>query len=436
MSDILIVGGGFAGVWSAAAAARLRQQNGSDFSITLVAPGDDLIIRPRLYEPDPLRMRVPLARILEPVGVTHVPATVTGLDHARRVATVVHRSGAVDDLSYERLVIATGSSLVRPDLPGAEHLLDVDTIEAAAVLEEHIRQLPERLPGPGQYTAVVVGAGFTGLEVATELIPRLRAVADGHGAADEVRVVLVERADEVGPDLGPGPRPVVLKALDDLGVERRLGVAPQAVDPSGITLSDGSTVAARTVVWTAGMRANSLTTAIPGRHDRLGRLEVDPYLEVVGAAGVYAAGDTAVAPADPGGEHDVLQSCQYAGPLGKYAGHNVAADLLGLPRAPFDAPSYVTCLDLGPAGAVFTTGFERTVRLTGDEGKQRKRNINQKWIYPPADDAAELLRRADYRYVNRKLRTEHARGTADVANAADAAARPATASPETRSPAH
>jgi NADH:ubiquinone reductase (H+-translocating) len=405
MSDILIIGGGFAGVWSAAAAARLQRQNGPDFSITLVAPGDDLVIRPRLYEPDPLRMRVPLARILEPVGVTHLPATVTGLDPARRLAAVVHRSGEVGELSYERLVLATGSSLVRPDLPGAEHLHDVDTIEAAAALDAHIRGLPERLPEPGRYTAVVVGAGFTGLEMATELVPRLHAVADAHGAADEGRVVLVERADVVGPDLGPGPRPVILRALDDLGVERRLGVTPRAVKPSGVTLSDGSTVAARTVVWTAGMRANSLTAAIPGRHDRLGRLQVDPYLEVVGAPGVYAAGDTAVAPADPGGEHDVMQSCQHAGPLGKYAGHNVAADLLGLRRAPFEAPSYVTCLDLGPAGAVFTTGFERTVRLTGDEGKQRKRNINQKWIYPPADDASELLRRADPQFVNTSLRS-------------------------------
>jgi NADH:ubiquinone reductase (H+-translocating) len=412
MSNILIAGGGFAGVWSAAAAARVRQTNGTDFSITLVAPGDDLVIRPRLYQPNPLSMRMSLASILEPVGVTHLAATVTGLDHARRQATIVHRSGEVAELAYERLVLATGSSLVRPDLPGAEHLHDVDTIEAAAALEAHIRALPDGGPGPGQYTAVVVGAGFTGLEVATELIPRLREVADGRGAADQVRVVLVERADTVGPDLGPGPRPVILQALDDLGVERRLGIAPRVVDPSGVTLSDGSVVAARTVVWTAGMRASSLTAAIPGRHDRLGRLQVDAYLEVVGAPGVYAAGDTAVTPADPGGEHDVLQSCQYAGPLGKFAGHNVAADLLGLERAPFDAPSYVTCLDLGPAGAVFTTGFERTVRMTGDEAKQRKRNINERWIYPPAGDADALLDRADYRFVNKELRPGQARGTA------------------------
>ena len=413
MSNILIAGGGFAGVWSAAAAARVRREQGADFSITLVDPGDDLVIRPRLYEPNPERMRVPLARILDPIGVALLPGTVTDVDPERRRATIAHRSGELIKLPYDRLVVATGSSLVRPVLPGADHLHDVDTIEAARALDAHIKGLPDRPAVPGRYTAVVVGAGFTGLEVATELVSRLRAVAEARGAADEVRVVLVERADEVGPDLGPGPRPVILRALDDLGVERRLGVTPESIEPSGLTLSDGSTVPALSIVWTAGMRASALTNSIPGSLDRLGRLKVDEYLQVIGAPGVYAAGDTAAASADPEGGHDVMQSCQHAGPLGKFAGHNVAADLLGLERARFAAPPYVTCLDLGPAGAVFTTGFERTVRLTGEEGKRRKRTINQKWIYPPADDAAELLRRADHQLVNPMLRPENARSTAD-----------------------
>ncbi|MGH7870062.1 MAG: NAD(P)/FAD-dependent oxidoreductase, partial [Candidatus Dormibacteraceae bacterium] len=74
MPDILIIGGGFAGVWSAAAAARVRELARSELSITLVAPGDDLVIRPRLYEADTDTMRVQLERILEPIGVQHVPA--------------------------------------------------------------------------------------------------------------------------------------------------------------------------------------------------------------------------------------------------------------------------------------------------------------------------------------------------------------------------
>lgn len=88
-------------------------------------------------------------------------------------------------------------------------------------LEEHLRSLPEAPDGPGRWTAVVVGAGFTGLEIATELVGRLRAKAAPYGAADEVRVVLVERAQVIGEGLGAAARPVITEALDELDIERR-----------------------------------------------------------------------------------------------------------------------------------------------------------------------------------------------------------------------
>src|SRR5436309_11563712 len=125
MSDILIVGGGFAGVCGAAAAARVSALAGGDLSITLVSPGDDLVIRPRLYEPDPDRMRVPLDRVLEPIGVRRLAATVLDVDPAAHTVTALDRDGRTRALGYGRLVLATGSQLRRPDLPGADHLHDV-----------------------------------------------------------------------------------------------------------------------------------------------------------------------------------------------------------------------------------------------------------------------------------------------------------------------
>ncbi|WP_141662859.1 hypothetical protein [Streptomyces sp. Wb2n-11] len=110
--------------------------------------------------------------------------------------------------------------------------------------------------------------------------------------------------------------------------------------------------------------------------------------------GVHAAGDTAAAYAETG--HRVLPSCRHAVPLGILAGHNAAAALLGLAPAAFAPKPYVTCPDLGGAGAVFTTGWERTVRLTGPEAKARKRMITERWIHPPLDDAEEILRQADH----------------------------------------
>ncbi|MGW1886814.1 NAD(P)/FAD-dependent oxidoreductase [Streptomyces sp. NPDC001970] len=394
MKNILIIGGGFAGVWSAAGAVRAARAHGvpqSELQVTLVSSGDDLVMRPRLYEADPERMRVSLDRVLGPIGVRRIAATVTGIDTGARTVTAVDRSGRNTELSYDRLVLAAGSQLVRPSIPGSELIFDVDTLGAATSLDHHIRRLPERPAAPGRFTAVVIGAGFTGLEIATELVARLREAA---GDADDVRVVLVERADAVGPELGEGPRPEISSALSDLGVDLRLGKTVERVTESEVELSDGERLPASTVIWTAGMAASPLTRHIPGERDRLGRLHVDEYLRVQGAPEVFATGDTAAAAADA--DHKVMQSCQHATPLGKFAGHNVAADILGLDLAVFTPAEYVTCLDLGPAGAVVTTGWERTVQKTGDKGKELKRQINAEWIYPPVDDADAILELADH----------------------------------------
>ncbi|TDQ00815.1 NAD(P)/FAD-dependent oxidoreductase [Labedaea rhizosphaerae] len=384
MSEILIVGGGFAGVWSAASAAKLRAQHGlseTDLRITLISAGDDLVMRPRLYEADPDRMRVPLDRVLGPIGVRRVAGTVTGIDTAARTVTTIGRDGTPAQLTYDRLVLASGSQVVRPTLPGAEHVFDIDTLTGAAALDAHLRRLPDRPAGPGRFTAVVVGAGFTGLEIATELVGRLPA---------EGKVVLVERMDAIGPELGAGPRPAIAKALADLGVEVRLATSVDEVAGDEVRLSDGSVVPAATVVWTAGMAASPLTAFIPAARDRLGRLDVDEYLRVRGAPEVYAAGDTAAA-LSPDEGRIVLQSCQHASPQGKFAGHNVAADLLGAEQVPFQPVPYVTCLSLGPAGAVVTSGWDREVRMTGPAAKHLKNTINTEWIYPPVDDAAALF---------------------------------------------
>lgn len=194
---ILVIGGGFAGVWSAAAAARVAGMNGSAGTrpqITLVSDSDELVIRPRLYERDPGRMSVSLDRVLTPIGVERVRATVTGIDTATRTVTAVGADGAPRVMTYDRLVLAAGSHVVEPTVVGRQFLFDVDTITSADALEQHLRALPEGTTKDGTYSAVVIGAGFTGLEVATELMGRLQEFAHAKGA--RARVVLVDRAGE------------------------------------------------------------------------------------------------------------------------------------------------------------------------------------------------------------------------------------------------
>lgn len=101
MSDVLVIGGGFAGVWAAAAAARVRGlADRADLSVTLVAPGDHLVIRPRLYEPDPGQLQVSLDRVLAPVGVDRLQASVTHIDTGSHEVTTVDQTGRSRTLGY------------------------------------------------------------------------------------------------------------------------------------------------------------------------------------------------------------------------------------------------------------------------------------------------------------------------------------------------
>ncbi|MGB3356917.1 MAG: FAD-dependent oxidoreductase [Mycobacterium sp.] len=396
--NILVIGGGFAGVWSAAAATRVAQDNGTDGprpQVTLVSDSDEMVIRPRLYERDPAQMSVSLDRVLKPIGVERIRARVTGIDTTTREVTAAGVDGEPQILRYDRLVLAAGSQVLKPNLPGREFLFNVDTITSADELEQHVRALPEQPTEQGTFSAVVIGAGFTGLEVATELMGRLQQLADARNA--RARVVLVDRADEVGPQLGAGPRPYITSALERLGIEVRLGATVSEVTGAHVRLVDGEVIAASTTVWTVGMLASPLTQLIPGERDAIGRLIVDENLRVPTVPDVYAAGDTAAALVEDG--HFAMQSCQYATPSGKFAGHNVAADLLGLEPVAFAPNPYVTCLDLGPAGAVLTTGWDREIQATGSDAKALKHRINTEWIYPPVDDEETILEQADYRFT-------------------------------------
>ncbi|MFI9557165.1 NAD(P)/FAD-dependent oxidoreductase [Nonomuraea endophytica] len=368
MAHVVIIGGGFAGVWSAAGAALARAD--ADLRITLIAPNDHLVLRPRLYEPEPDLAKVELSRVLGPIGVEHLRATVSTIDTGRRVVVA---DGV--EIGYDRLVLAAGSKLVRPQgLPGAERLFDIDTLDGARRLTGHLRDLED-------YSAVVVGAGFVGLEAATALAAR-------------GRVLLVDRSQVVGHQLGPGPRAHIEAALDELGIERRLATTVTEVGDGYAVLSDGTRVAANAVVWSVGIRASELTRQISGELDHLGRVPVDRKLRALPE--VFAAGDTAAAPFDD--EHTVMQACQHATPLGRVAGYNAAADLLGRPLRDFTPAPYVTCLDLGGAGGVFTRGWDRRVMAWGAAGADIKRQINQH-IHPPVDDAERILAAADQVYL-------------------------------------
>lgn len=392
---LVIIGAGFAGMYAALSAARLRDIQGvspEKLEIALVAPEPTLVVRPRLYESKPETVTAPLLDVLKAIDVVYVRGSAEAIDSKSRTVDVATSEGTRKKLSYDRLVVATGSRLFRPNIPGlTEHSFSVDQLDDAIALDRHLHSLAGRPARNGRDTVVVAGGGFTGIETATEMPARLRAI---FGEGTKARVVIVDRNNAIAPDMGAGPRPVIEDALRKLGVETRLGAGVAALDKSGVTLSTGEHIETETVIWAAGMRAAPLTAQVPAERDNFGRLLVDRDLRVPGVAGVFATGDAAKAACDDIGNY-ALMSCQHATRMGAFAGNNAAAELLGIPTKPYHQKAYATCLDLGEAGAIFTRGWERKLELVGAEAKQTKQQINTVWIYPPRAERAAALASAD-----------------------------------------
>src|SRR5580693_4852156 len=180
LQRIVVLGAGFAGLWSAIGAARKLDElaiGPERIEVTLVDRSTYHSIRVRNYEAELDGTRVLLDDILRPIGVRRVEAEVSDIDFAHRRVIF---SGDAEPLAYDRLVLALGSRLVRPPLPGLDaYAFDVDTYDGGSRLNAHIAKLPARERTPGQWSALVVGGGLTGIETATEMPGRLRGALGG-----------------------------------------------------------------------------------------------------------------------------------------------------------------------------------------------------------------------------------------------------------------
>ncbi|KAM3554170.1 hypothetical protein ARSEF4850_006573 [Beauveria asiatica] len=385
---ILIIGTGFAGLWSALSAKRLVQihKKENDVEVVVVAPQPSLVVRPRLYQDNPSAMVHDLEPLFQAANIAFVEGFVEVIDTSKKNILFASEATGIATLAYDRLILAAGSSVVHPrGIDGlSEHAFDIDSITSASTLDLHLKNRPSLPPSRSRDTVVVCGAGFTGIELATELPSRI-------GSA--VRIVLVDEASQVGAQLGPGPRPAIARALDELGIEVKLGSAIASIDKTGVTLQSGERIDTLTAIWTAGVRATPLTQQIAQEKDRLGRVCVDATLRVPSTNDVFVTGDAAHVAADPGG-NVALMCCQHALLLGRVAGYNAAADLIQIPSMDYAQEAYNCCLDLGGRGAVICRGWQREMVLAGDVAKRVKKHINTTLIYPPTD-AAEALAAAD-----------------------------------------
>ncbi len=300
---VLVLGAGYAGLMAALRAADAA-------AVTVVAPTDAFTERVRQHERAAGRpgAALPLAPLLARRAVTHVRASATGIDTARR--TVTTDDGGVHH--YDRLVYALGS---RTRGVAGGHDGRVFTAETAAALDARLAE--------GSGRVVVVGGGATGVETAAELAGR------------PGWTVGLTTAGVVGPSLSPRGRTHVRTVLDRLGVDVTQGVAVAPGD-----------VDADVVVWTASLAASTGLAADAGLQVGAdGRLVVDAFLRSASHPDVYAAGDAAAAWSPAAGP--LRMACATALPTGTRAGRNVAAELAGREPAPLRFRYHVQCLSLG-----------------------------------------------------------------------------------------
>ncbi|WP_133902273.1 NAD(P)/FAD-dependent oxidoreductase [Actinophytocola oryzae] len=338
---VVIVGGGFAGFEAAKVLRKIVSRAGSDIEIVLVNPTDYFLYLPLLPEVaaavvDPRRVTVSLPAALP--GVRLALGSVHTVDLEGRKVAYTDPEGAERAVDYDRLVLATGSVNKLLPIPGiAEHAHGFRGVPEALYLRDHvIRQIElaaatdDAGERDARCTFVVVGAGYTGTEVAAQGPLFTAAVASRHPelAGQKIRWLLLDTAPKVLPELAPRLSRSADKVLRSRGVEVMTGDSVDEAKADGVRLKSGDFVATRTLVWCVGVRPDPLVhgTGLPTQE---GRLVTEPTLVVPGHPEVFACGDAAAVPDLTRAGHVTAMTAQHASRQGKLAGQNVFASLNG-----------------------------------------------------------------------------------------------------------
>jgi NADH:ubiquinone reductase (H+-translocating) len=353
---IVIVGAGFAGYHAALTLSRLSRGRAE---IALVNPMDYFLYLPLLPEVaagviDPRRVAVSLPETLPDVRLILGEADRIDLD-ARRVGWV-DPEGHHGDCGYDRLVLAVGSVNKLLPIPGVnEHAHGFRGIAEALYLRDHmIRQLElaehtdDAAERAARTTFVVVGAGYTGTEVAAQGVlytdilharhPRLR--------QDRPRWLLLDLAERILPELDPRLSRTADAVLHARGVDVRTGVSVTQATSEGVHLTDGEFVATRSLIWCVGVRPDPLVAQL-GLVTERGRLVVDEYLTVPGHPDVYAVGDACAVPDLTRPGELTPMTAQHAQRQGKRAAYNIAASFGQGRRRPYKHHDLGFLVDLG-----------------------------------------------------------------------------------------
>ena len=270
---LVIIGAGFAGMYAALSAARLRDIQGvspADFEIALVSPEPTLVVRPRLYEPKPETLTAPLLDVFKAIDVVYVQGSTETVDTESRTVQIAARTGTCKSLSYDRLVVACGSRLFRPNIPGLRSTASAST---RSTMRLPSTSICTALPSVPHRTGATPSSSWVAVSPASRPQPKCRhgcakSSARTPTCASSSSTATVCRARH-GYRSASG---TLKRRLRELGIETRLGVAMPRSTTSGLTLSSGEHIESETVIWSAGLRAAPLTEQIPAERDHHGRL--------------------------------------------------------------------------------------------------------------------------------------------------------------------
>jgi NADH dehydrogenase len=301
---IVIVGAGFAGF---AAAHKLSKLSRGGAEIVVINPTDYFLYLPLLPEVatgllEPRRVTVPLATALP--GVRVVLGTVETFDLDGRSVTVRDPEGGTRTIGYHRLVMAMGSVNKLLPVPGVvEHAHGFRGISEALYLRDHITRQIEMAANAddeneraARCTFVVVGAGYTGTEVAAQGVlyteDLVKPYPDLQGRP---RWLLLDTADRLLPSLDHRLADAADQVLRRRGVEVLTKTSVKEATAEGVRLSNGEFVPSRSLIWCVGVRPDPVIESL-GLPTEKGRLVVDEFLTVPGYPDVYAIGDAAAVP--------------------------------------------------------------------------------------------------------------------------------------------
>jgi NADH dehydrogenase len=352
---VVIVGGGFAGLHAARALKR------EPVRITLLDLQNHHLFQPLLYQVataalNPSDVATPLRSIFrrqKNVAVLLGEAVAVDVERKRLIL-------ADDEIGYDLLVIATGAThsyfgheAWGAYAPGLKRIDDALEIRRRVLLAF---EAAEREPDPVLRTAwlnfVIIGAGPTGVELAGALaeISRLTLADDFRSIRPEsARVILVEAGPRILPAYPPELSLKAQRQLERMGAEVDLGAAVTGVDAAGVQLGERR-IAARTVLWAAGVIASPLARSLGVPLDRAGRVAVRPDLSVPGHEEIFVVGDlasltTAQGKPVPGVAPAAIQQ-------GRHVARNITRAIRGQPRLPFVYRDKGTVATIGRAAAV------------------------------------------------------------------------------------